>query len=573
MIRMRIHAKNPLSRVVISVSAALIVAAAALCALNLKMLHDDALAAARTTTQNLARAFAEHTARTFEAVDRALMTVVYGHKRSFVSPLSAMAAFERLRSIKNRSEVLQSVGYSNAAGDLVASSAFVRPPHFSMAASEHFRAHADGSNRGLFIGRPITTRLSGAWVVPVSRGLARLDGAFDGVATAMVDLSYFERLYTSMDIGRSQTIALLRRDATVVMRVPQDSAVIGKSLASSLLFTRYLPGSPLGTFQTIGQFDQVNRVISYAAVPGYPLVVTIGVSMAEALGGWYRQLALTVLVFVAFLALFLFINRLLIQRLESDESRRRELEAAKAEAIAANKAKSDFLSNMSHELRTPLNAILGYAELIRDRRMGPESGDVYRSYAGDIHSAGKHLLDLINGLLDLSRIEAGRWTLNETQLDLEAVIRSIIQMQQLASERARVSLTSCVPPHMPAFLADERAVTQMLLNLVFNSLKFTPPGGSVEIRAAVEGGAVTLAVRDTGVGMAVDARARLFDRFTPSADPLIRTDRGAGLGLSIVKGLVELHGGQIEVKSALGEGTEVILRFPPLRTLPVAVAA
>jgi len=233
------------------------------------------------------------------------------------------------------------------------------------------------------------------------------------------------------------------------------------------------------------------------------------------------------------------------------------LSEARDEALAATKEKSRFLANMSHELRTPLNAIIGFSEVMAREMFGPLTPR-YQEYSKLIQDSGQHLLGLINGLLDMAKIEAGKMDIHEELFDLGETAQGAARFLALAAEQAGVRLSLDVAVQQ-AF-ADQRAVTQMLVNLLSNAVKFTPPGGSVSLMAAVEGGAVNLTVSDTGAGIAPDDLARLGRPFAQSGNA--HSKEGTGLGLALVKALAALHGGEAVIQSVLGEGTTVTVRLP-----------
>ncbi len=241
------------------------------------------------------------------------------------------------------------------------------------------------------------------------------------------------------------------------------------------------------------------------------------------------------------------------------------LRQAKFEAEQANKAKSTFLAAMSHELRTPLNAVLGFSEMIRDRYYGP-LGDVrYSEYAGDIFASGSYLLDLINDILDIAKIEAGKLVITPEPTDLRDLISAALRLVGERAERARISLETEVSDRIPILLADPRAIKQVLFNLLANAIKFTEPGGRVTVGATcdVDRSRVDLTVRDTGCGIPPDKINlvfRPFERADNSFDP--SAEKGTGLGLPLAKGLVELHGGEISLDSTLDVGTTVTIRLP-----------
>jgi signal transduction histidine kinase len=248
-----------------------------------------------------------------------------------------------------------------------------------------------------------------------------------------------------------------------------------------------------------------------------------------------------------------------------------QLAEAKVEADTANRAKSHFLAVMSHELRTPLNAIIGFSELIADELFGPVGNGRYKEYARDIHQSGSHLLNLVNDVLDLSRIEAGRYELCEEICSLDELVESCFSVMQAAAQKG-VRLSHADLREAPKLRADGRAVRQMLLNLMSNAVKFTPAGGivHVDLRRGSDGGLV-IEVRDTGIGMTPEAARGATQPFNHVSSQVARDHKGAGLGLSITKQLIELHGGMLSIESAVGVGTAVMLSVPPSR-IPAAPA-
>jgi len=248
-------------------------------------------------------------------------------------------------------------------------------------------------------------------------------------------------------------------------------------------------------------------------------------------------------------------------------------DAARENAERASRAKSQFLANMSHELRTPLNAILGFSEMITSRVFA-EKPDKHYEYAGLIHDSGHHLLTLINDILDLAKIEAGSWTLREVELDLAAIVVEAIAMVRPRAEASGCGLESEIMRGLPHIHGDQRAIKQMLLNLLSNAIKFTPRGGHVTVfaRTAPDGG-IMLGVSDTGVGIAPEDQERVFQNFGQGRHDVVTADKGTGLGLPIVKGLVEAHDGRIELLSTVGEGTTVIVYLPASRAVPAGTIA
>lgn len=244
----------------------------------------------------------------------------------------------------------------------------------------------------------------------------------------------------------------------------------------------------------------------------------------------------------------------------SDEARRR--------AEESNLAKSRFLATMSHELRTPLNAILGFSEVMTNEVMGPIDNDHYKEYLGDIHRSGSHLLKLINEILDLSRVEAGRYELNEEATNLAHAADESQQMMKLKAAEKNVTVVTQIQPDLPQLWADARAVRQVILNLLSNALKFTPSGGTIWLKVGwTAGGGQYISVRDTGPGIPEEEIPIVLSSFGQGSIAIKSAEQGTGLGLPIVQALVHMHEGSFDLKSKLREGTEVIATFPKSRVM------
>jgi PAS domain S-box-containing protein len=232
------------------------------------------------------------------------------------------------------------------------------------------------------------------------------------------------------------------------------------------------------------------------------------------------------------------------------------------EAQRANRVKSEFLASMSHELRTPLNAILGFSEVLADQPFGPPGQGKYREYAKDIHNSGSHLLELVNDLLDIAWIESGNAQIQMSPVDIVAVVSASIRFVEVRSRMKGVSVHHDIAEVDAPLLADRRALTQALLNLLTNAVKFTPSGGEVRVSGTVSGESFDIHVTDNGPGMSAGAQANLFKPFSMNSNDPHITAEGWGLGLSITKSLVELQGGQLLLKSDLGRGTKATIRLP-----------
>lgn len=245
-----------------------------------------------------------------------------------------------------------------------------------------------------------------------------------------------------------------------------------------------------------------------------------------------------------------------------------------AEAQSASRAKSDFLSVMSHELRTPLNAILGFSEIMQQRMFGPIGTEKYAGYVDDIHSAAEHLLNIISDVLDLSKAEVGKLVLEEQDVDVMGTLESTLRLLREQAAENGIRLSCEAPRHRPIVKADPRLLKQVFINIIGNAIKFTQSGGSIHAAMEVdEAKGLTLHFADTGIGIAEDNLSKVMEPFVQVESAFARKHGGTGLGLPLVKRIIELHGGQVILKSKLGVGTTVTVILPPGRLVRSGPAA
>ncbi len=251
-----------------------------------------------------------------------------------------------------------------------------------------------------------------------------------------------------------------------------------------------------------------------------------------------------------------------LQRAKEESDREHE------RAVEAGRTKSQFLSNMNHELRTPMNAILGFSELIKHKSFGDDV-DKYAEYAEIINDSGQRLMSLIDDMFDLAKIEAGKLSLRETTVDLKGVIADAVEAHEAKASAGQLSLVTRISREFPAIRADERAMRQIVGNLLSNAVKFTPAGGCVTVFAQIEAdGRPAFGTEDTGIGIAEEDQASIFERFGRGRHDVVTMTKGTSLGLAVVKGFAEAHDGAVKLESALGEGTRVTVYLPAARALP-----
>ena len=336
----------------------------------------------------------------------------------------------------------------------------------------------------------------------------------------------------------------------------------------------WVPAEPLNhmsvTVVLLGSSIAGAMTAAWLPLSLFQIAVYVGSAMvlflSQVEGGVYYEiagLALFYAVFVTGVVISLHAYSVRLLNLESHK------DGLIADLRRSNQVKSDFLANMSHELRTPMNAILGFSEVIKDELMGPSDKPVYRNYAADIHASGAHLLGLINDILDLSKIEAGKFELKEREFDLFDIAGVAVRMIALKIEEKNIALSVAIPPGTTIW-GDPHAFRQIALNVASNALKFTPANGRIDVWLSRDDNFLTIHTRDTGCGIHAEDLERVFESFGQGRHDVTLAEKGTGLGLPIVRGLMRAHGGDAALVSEVGKGTEVRLTLPMsrVRALP-----
>jgi len=527
---------------------------------------------ARVNVVNLSQAFDEHITSFLRAVDQTLLGLKHDYERDPVAfdPATALSQHVVLRGVS-----LQ-VGTIDADGFVSSSSAATSSERIYVGDREHFTVHRGVDTDALFISKPIFGRVSGRWSIQVTRRLNHADGSFAGVMLISLDPQYLAAFFNRIDLGGDGFISVVGRDDMVVRA--RTSAIGANAPARNLTGTTLpamLAKAPSGTYETVSPVDAVYRIVGYRALDEYPLVVVVGMSRDDILASFDTRATWLIsgggLISLIFLcvAFFLIRQNARQRRTESTlRSQSTELLKRREEADHANRAKSQFLANMSHELRTPLNAIIGFSDLMRNSVFGPIGSPKYLGYARDIHRSGEHLLGLINGVLDMSKIEAGRYDLQIEDVHLGNIASDCARIVSVPAEQAMIALAAAFDSELPLVRADARALKQILLNLLSNAVKFTPKGGRVSVTAAsVPDDMIAISVTDTGIGIAEDELGRVFEPFRQAESATARNYGGTGLGLAITKRLVELNGGSLVIESRVGVGTTVTILIPAVLTI------
>jgi cell cycle sensor histidine kinase DivJ len=430
---------------------------------------------------------------------------------------------------------------------LAAASAFRRPELLAAGAAGSFAAAALACAGSFLIVPPMPDPAAAVWLAGLS-----LASVAVGLGVGILGLQGQLR---GQDRIRDLEAASLRdwlesQPALLIQAHPGGHIVRTFGRGPAGLALRGLPGRNLAELAEIGARPDLEQALRRAAGEG---AAEVAFAPAHGGGGWW-VLALRRMDDGAVLAA--------LRDATTEKARETELDEAREAAETRSAGKSRFLANMSHELRTPLNAIMGFSDIMRQRLFGPMS-DRYAEYAELVHESGAHLLELINDILDMSKIEAERYELAREEFDAREAVSAVLRLMRGQADQADVILRGVLPPDGMEADADRRALKQIALNLISNALKFTPAGGSVTVTLQGAGEVLELIVADTGVGISADDLQRLGRPYEQAGEAASKA-AGTGLGLSLVRAFARLHGGEMTLESAVGEGTTVTVRLPVL---------
>jgi len=546
-----------------------------LCLVVLLQAHRDATASADMQARNIAAAVSQDVARNLEIYDLSLQATVQAMQIPGVMRLDPelrrMVLFPRAA----RASYFYFVEVLDATGSVIADSDYPTPLVRNYGGTDYFRAQRDDARDELFIGAPFRTQTDPLPTISISRRLSNPDGSFAGVVVGSMRLAYFRDLFLRLGLGPHGSIALLRRDGMVLVRVPFNADDVGRTLSADAPFFSNPNG---GLVDAVDPGDHLRRRFLIQPVGNLPLVLQVGLAEIDIYAAW-RNKALVVGAVVGALSV---IDLCLLLVLGYAVGRREQAEAAlrsghaQLEVLAEDrqkaldamaqtaKAKTRFLATMSHELRTPLNSILGYAELLGvDGALAP----IQAAQLAAMRSAGEQLRDVINRVLDFSRVEADDRPLQVQRTGLATLLSRCREIVEPSAATKGLKLTTSIGPDVPPYvMADEMAIREVAINLLGNAVKFTDSG---EVALTISRGAagIRFVVTDTGIGIPPAQREHLFRPYERlDADRL--GIAGTGLGLAIVRDLVERMGGRIEHAANPGGGSVFWFELP----LPAAPA-
>jgi signal transduction histidine kinase len=530
----------------------------------------EALRQAQINLTNLNRAFAEHSAKTIQGADQVgrFLRAEYLEKGDRLDIASFLSHQDIVEADYQLLSVIDAQGWVS-----YSSQPFQR---VDLRDREHFKVHTEGREDRLFISKPVLGRVSGKWSIQVTRRInVPHSDALGGVVVVSLSPDYLTRLYQDVDLGKHGVMTMVGMDGIVRARAPQPDPSRwrdgGPNLSSSPLFRAALT-QPTGTMRLISKIDGIDRLWAFQRLDAYRMVVFTGMAVTDIYAeNWERATAYeTVAGLVSGVVLGFLVSLMRSARRQGDMVA--QLRQSQQQAHTANEMKTRLLASVSHELRTPLNGILGYAELIRDGSSPEET----QEFSAIIFNSAQHLGGLVNGLLDLARIESGRMILRIEDVDLLPWIRQIYSAHTLQASEKRINFVLDLPPEVESMdwliRTDRTRITQIVTNALSNALKFTPKGHITLSMRRQDSRCVVLRVQDSGIGMAQQRLSQVFTRFhAMTRDPHepVHPQQGAGLGLPLAKELAGLLHSELEIESRLGRGTLVTLRLSDMRSATV----
>lgn len=515
--------------------------------------HQQAHRERVTVSASTAKGFSEYVGLHVLIVDRILQGV-----RTQFPRTGTVAAHQQLeQELGLMAPMLLQVAVANAEGAIVASSLPLQPG-ISIADRPHFRVFAQDPTDRLHFSAPVVGRVSGKMSLQLVRPIIGKLGEFQGVVVASIDPVKLQQYFDSVDAFQSGGVVAIsgRHDGVVRARFTGQEITWGQSLKQSMAWPR-MTSQQSGTYETASAIDGVARTYGFHQVGDYPLLVSMGTRSPP---WWELGLGLLAACVLALAFTVLLVRQMaLLERRDAGQNLVIErLRASRAREIEANRLKTNFLASVSHELRTPLNAILGFSELISDTTDDENT----RKYADLIHSSGKHLHSVVNTLLDMAKIEAGRMEVDKEPVELIELVNTMVDVHRVTADRKGLGMSAAfdLPEGTQLHTETDRTkLTQVLNNVLNNAVKFTAEGG-VFVTGALQGADLLLRVVDTGPGVPADRMAHLFERFPPGGGT--RENEGSGLGLALSRELMTLLGGSIAVFSEPGQGTQVEIRLP-----------
>ncbi len=529
-------------------------------------------------SEHLADFFENHAASTFRYADDYIKTVrqVYRQSGSFSAVRKYMAEIPPNTAILSHITIMN----SNGVPQFISTGQTEKKikPDSHARDRDYFKFQKSSKADNVYISTARKGRNTGLVTVRTVRRITNSEGDFDGLIFAAVKATQLLSFFKTTRLGPNTSATLVGLDKIIRLRRSQKGLDgIGNKIEKSKLWAQ-LANSESGFYRQTSIVDNVPRLWTYRKIPGFPVVAVIGSAFSDTHASLadIRNFRYTVAMLVSLVGIILVLlarRAIITVKLETEIKERRhaeiELLEAKEDAENASKAKSEFLAEMSHDLRTPLNAILGFSDMMRQKIFGPLGDKHYEDYADDIHSSGSLLLSLIDDVLDLSKIEAGKYELLDEAINIEALVNNCIRQFSSLVGTSKLKFTIDIAPNLPHMIGDERVIIQILNNLLSNAAKFTPDGGTISAEVTLDQDyQIIIKIKDPGIGMSDEDIRKAMKPFEQADNDHSRRHEGTGLGLHISATFMKLFGGSLQIESMVGMGTIVSLCFPPERTIP-----
>jgi two-component system cell cycle sensor histidine kinase PleC len=546
----------------------------------------------RIDGRNLTAAFASELTMTFDRVRSALDVIDNTIKAASPGPLDTERLRETIDAVAGADTDVRITGPD---GHLVFSTPRSVSGPADVSQQPHFVEHRDNPAAGLIVDPPAAD--AARPMIEVSRGLETADRRFNGEVTLLLKPSGLISLNRKIDLGRRGVIVITGNDGIIRAGFDQEHpnglAGVGTDLRGAPYPNELEPGG-IVVYERQGRIDGVDRLITIRSLDRYPLRVLVGLDLHDVLGPAHAHIRLLGLVGFGTTVLIGTLTALLLRevwrrtnreielaydrdrllsaqsQIAADHARleetNRQLQASNEAADAANQTRSQFLAHMSHELRTPLHAIIGFAELIQDQAPKQPGASPIAGYATEIWSSGRHLLELINSILDITKVESGTATLTEAAFPVADLARSSLLPVRAQAQARNIPIDLCLPETTMRIRGDRTRLLQVLINLLSNAVKFTPDNGRIVLSVVrSDAGELIFSITDTGIGMTEDEIQVALEPFGQVDNSLARSFEGTGLGLPLARRLTELHGGRLELASVKGQGTTARVILPPER--------
>ena len=570
-------------------------------------------------TDNISLTLSEHAAQTFISAEVALKSIYSALPQSSLTSEAALKQYASQKAVHlllaekiSSNPLIDVASIALVDGSVANFSRSYPPPSINLSERDYFQWLRDHPEAKIYFSIPVKNKGTGKWVFYVAKRLQSTNGDFIGTLQIGVSAENFSEFYKKVisNLGDGASVALYRDDFSLMTSYPFKEDLVGKQILTSS--TKKLM-SEQGIDHVVAEVSSQRviqdglsevRIVAPRRVANFPFIVTPVVADTIYLKTWLRALySIWLIAILNLILLFIFIKMILNrnqqihneliqiskaesalresqkiienQNLELDSKvRERTLELEKNQIRLqesnlllenANRHKSEFLANMSHELRTPLNSIIGFSELLKEKIFG-DINPKQTEYVKNIYNSGKHLLDLINDILDLSKIESGEVNVFREIFSLNKAIQSCVAIVSERVKKNKLKLHVYISEGENLIYADERKMKQILLNLLTNAVKFTPEGGEIVVQAESTEAGIQVMVKDSGIGIDPKDQEKIFEEFKQVENHYTRKLEGTGLGLAIVKRLIDLQNGWLKLDSALGEGSSFTFFIPKVES-------